>query len=161
MARNKKTDRPLAERPQGPTDTVAFAARSETRITSGPFPPPSLLAEYKHLHPDFPERIFIFTENEQSHRHSLEQQIVAAQIQDMRDDRIAERRGQWLALVVCLAVFGCATAVALSGSPVSGALLAGASLVGIVSVFITRRHANQSPQASSEVALDTKTNRTP
>lgn len=112
--------------------------RRETRF-SGPFPPPEILAGYQQIHQDFPERILCFTEKEQQHRHSLEMRIVESQILDLKAERTAEKRGQLYAFLICLAAFSCAGAIAFMGSPVSGVVLAMASLAGIVSVFITRK----------------------
>lgn len=118
--------------------SLTLAHHKETRFSS-PFPPPDILAGYQEIHPDFPERIIEFTEKEQTHRHALELRIVESQVKDLEAERTAEKRGQLYAFAICLAAFSCAGVVAFMGSPVSGVVLAMASLAGIVSVFITRK----------------------
>lgn len=113
--------------------------REHMRITAGPFPDPQTLSAYKELHPEFPERLFAFTEREQAHRHELERQLVNGELEDMRAERLAEKRGQGYALAVCIVGFACAAIIAIMGSPGWASAVAGGSLAGIVGVFITRK----------------------
>ena len=47
---------------------------------SGPLPPPKIMADYKKVLPDAPERIFSMAERQQDHRINLEESLIKGDI---------------------------------------------------------------------------------
>ena len=102
---------------------------------SGPLPAPQQLREYDVVLPGLAERIVRLTEAEQEHRHQIVNEAIR------RDARLKER-GQALgmgALILMLAF--CADLVA-TGSSEAAAAVAGAVILGVVSIFVTGRRAD-------------------
>ena len=50
--------------------------RHEAEFFSGPFPPPAIVKEYEDIQPGFADRIFTYAENEQTHRHASQSEII-------------------------------------------------------------------------------------
>ena len=110
----------------------------ETRIAilsaykfSGPFPPPSLLRRYEEVLSGGADRVFVFTENEQRHRHQFEDR--ALQIHSE-----LQRRGQWMGVILPIsAVVGSIICAALGQGP-AAITLGGLGLMGIVFSLIDK-----------------------
>lgn len=62
------------------------------RSFHGPLPPPEVLRDYGEVIPGLPDKIVEMAENEQKHRHDLEQT-------DLGSDRLEAKRGQYLGAV--------------------------------------------------------------
>ena len=97
---------------------------TQTRY-SGPIPDPQWLEQYDRIHPGLANRIVSMAESEASHRRGIENDAVAAQIYDAKQERRQQRRGQWMAFVVAVLVTTAGTSVALFGHPWPGSLLGG------------------------------------
>lgn len=108
------------------------------------------MARYSQIIEDGAERIMRMAEEEQKHRHQIEDKVIRAEIESDQQFQRLTTRAQWLAFIVCIFAFGCAVVVALSGSPVAGATLAGATLAAIVTSFLTsgdrKKHKDLPPQ---------------
>jgi uncharacterized membrane protein len=96
---------------------------------SGPLPPPELLAKYNEVIPNGAERIMTMAEDQSRHRQGLEKTVVNGNVQ-------SETRGQWMGLIICLAIVGGGIFLAHEGRPVLGGGLVGADLVALVGLFI-------------------------
>ena len=98
----------------------------------GPLPPPALYREYKENLPGAEERILKLAENEQTHRHQWDNNI-------MRNAATAVRRGQWMGFgVACAAILFAAFCAYLErdgGMYIFG----GISFIGILSAFVPSR----------------------
>ncbi len=105
----------------------------------GPLPSPEIVRAYEDICPGAAKRILTYAEKEQQHRHDMEKIALEANIEDMRANRKAEGRGQWLAFVVSIIAILTGGVIALCGYPFEGTILSGATLVGIVATFITRK----------------------
>jgi len=99
---------------------------------SGPIPPPEILAGYKEILPDAPERILTMAEKEQSHRHSINNKSIDSFIEQTG-------RGQWLGFglavmfgVICL-VLGLHGIVWLAG------ILGTTTVVGLTTIFVLNK----------------------
>lgn len=71
----------------------AFVQVTEHYIQS-PYPPPQLLKEYNEAIPGLANRLIEIVEKESAHRQGIENAQLQADIQDRRDGREIERRGQ-------------------------------------------------------------------
>lgn len=119
----------------GPETVKKMVSFAMSEQFSGPLPPPRILAQYKDILPDAPERIFSMAERQGDHRIHLERTVVEQ----------SERRANWglalgFVLFLILAV-GSLYLIAI-GMQVSGLLVfvvAVASAVGnLISVLRTR-----------------------
>lgn len=70
-------ERPIAEKALQKQKIIAATF-------SGPLPPPSIIAGYEDILPGSADRIFTMAENEQKHRHEVENDIVQANFQLQR-----------------------------------------------------------------------------
>lgn len=61
----------------------------EAASFKGPIPPPSLFGQYEEVLPGSADRILALTENQQSHRHKCEMEVLNAK-------KSVARRGQWM-----------------------------------------------------------------
>jgi len=99
---------------------------------SGPVPPPRLMAEYKTVAPDLPDRILTMAEEEQKHAHAMERAALTATIAN-------ETRGQIFAFIVSLIIIIGAVYLIDTDKPVAGTILAGSTLISLAYLFITGR----------------------
>lgn len=128
-----------APTPQAATQVVAQAVQEITQeLFSGPIPPASDLADYEAIQAGFADRIVVMAEKEQAWRHESGRTIIA---------REAEQgtRGQHYALAIALAVLVLAGYFASRGYPWPGALVGGADLTAMVTVFIVGRRQPPEP----------------
>ena len=118
---------------------------------SGPIPPAAELEHYEHIHPGLADRIVQMAEREQAHRHSFDAET-------MRRDFNEGRLGQIFALVIGVTAILVGGVCALNGANLTGSIIGGGGVIGLVSVFVYgRRHAQSSlaetpekPQAAAK-----------
>ena len=103
-----------------------------SEIFSGPVPPPEILAEYKSIDPNIPDRIITMAENQQAHTHELEKYAMKSAVK-------TESKGQTYALIVSLTIILGSMFLIYDGKEISGGILAGSTLIGLAYVFITGR----------------------
>ncbi|HGW2956440.1 TPA: DUF2335 domain-containing protein [Raoultella ornithinolytica] len=128
----------LLERPQ----IRAIVSRT---VFSGPIPPPSMLREYNEIVRDGAERIMARSEKEQAHRHDMQSKSILGNISK-------DKRGQWMAFTITIAILIIATIFAWKGNTVFAGTLITIDLIGLASVFIMGRTTTkpQSKQKSDE-----------
>lgn len=131
----------VSEQPEGSPHTVMMGHGFAMQVQAheGPLPSPSVLKAYEAICPGAMDRILQLAEREQQHRLDCEQQALSANIDDAKAERAAECRGQWQAFVLCFASIASGVILALLGQPIPGSLLAGATMLGVAAVFITRK----------------------
>lgn len=105
----------------------------------GPLPSPEVIRAYEDICPGAGKRILAYAEKEQQHRHDMEKTALEANIGDMRANRKADGRGQWMAFIVSIVAILTGGVIAICGYPFEGTILSGATLIGIVATFITRK----------------------
>jgi uncharacterized membrane protein len=128
-------------------DQVAAAQATLHTIThsqsfSGPLPPPQVLQQYNAAHPDLANRIVQMAENEQAHRHLIENTALQGSIN-------AEKRGQRYALAICMVVVLASFGIIWKGYQISGTILAGGTLSTLAYVFITGRKEKETSEDSA------------
>lgn len=75
-------------------------------------------------------------ENQQNHRISVESNLVASQ-------SFQSKLGQVFGLIIGLAGIGCGTYLATIGQDVVGSIIAGGTVVSLVSVFVVGKKAQK------------------
>jgi len=115
-----------------PEEEITSIVKAVSQSYSGPIPPPAMLDGYEMVQTGLADRIVSMAENEQQHRHSLENFAVSGEINK-------DKRGQWFALTVSLAIILGSVGLIYAGHEVSGSVLAGGTLTGLAYIFITGR----------------------
>jgi len=95
----------------------------------GPIPPPEILSGYEQALPGAADRIMRMAENEQVHRHGLEEK-------DLRFGVSLVALGQICGLFVGLFGIGCGTLLLLRGCSITGFAALLGSLATLVTAFI-------------------------
>lgn len=126
---------PSPPTPRPKTSTVVHEAHFEKRI-SGPIPSPEILHGYGEIDKDFPGRTVRMAEQEQSHRHTMERQVLDAECEDRKRDRAEARLGQGFGLIIGLAAIVGGVAAGVMGSQWTGSIIGGGGVIGLVAVFI-------------------------
>jgi uncharacterized membrane protein len=107
------------------------------KFHSGPLPSPEDLTTYNRLIPNGADRIMQSVEREQSARIELDRHKTECDINYINKSLQLQQRGQLIAFVTVLLFFILSFLLIWTGSPVLGASIMGASLVAIVTIFIT------------------------
>lgn len=109
--------------------TVTQVQIEHERSFSGPLPPPDFLRQYDAVVPGLADRIVRMAEKQETHRHGLEKQVVAAEI---------KRAYLGMASGLLVALFGLTIGGILlyHEKVVVGSIFAGGTLVSIVGVFV-------------------------
>lgn len=103
---------------------------------SGPLPDPQTFSVYERITPGAGDRILKMAENEQAHRHKVEMLLAEATARDTAEERREIRRSQWLAWFVAILIICIGAWLIHNGNPISGSLITGGTLLGIVSAFL-------------------------
>lgn len=109
-----------------------------------------MLAAYENIEQGLASRIVTMAEQEQAHRHKNEDRALTAQIDDVKDERRAEQRGQWFAFLVVIAILLASGYMTHAGFANAGAWLAGATLAACAAVFITRKRGSNEQEIVQE-----------
>ncbi|CAM7982365.1 DUF2335 domain-containing protein [Morganella morganii] len=107
----------------------------------GPLPHPRQLKQYNDTLPGAAERIFQLTEKEQAHRHASETTALKGAIS-------SDRRGQWMAFILSLAVFALGGTLIWLKEYTAGVALISTTVIGLAGVFALGRKGNRSSVAS-------------
>ena len=106
-----------------------FLQRLVTEATVGPIPPPSMLAGYEDILPGAADRIFAMAENQQVHRHELENKAMKANTE-------AEKRGTYAGAFIATLVILCSTVLIAMGKSAEGLSMVLPSLGVLVGLFL-------------------------
>lgn len=99
---------------------------------SGPLPPPTILQQYDETVPGAAERIIAMAEGESEHQKYMEKTAMHLK---SRENRL----GQYFAMATVILAFSTSIACAYMGATTAAAIIGGATVVGLVAVFITGR----------------------
>ncbi len=126
LSRNKKLDI---------LQSLSFTLIQE-KSHSGPLPDAETLIQYDSVIPSGADRIMKMAEKQQSHRISIESNVVLSQSSQ-------SKLGQVFGLIIGLAGIGCGTYLASIGQDVVGGIIAGGTVVSLVSVFVLGKKAQR------------------
>jgi uncharacterized membrane protein len=109
----------------------------------GPIPPPDLLAGYEAISSGFADRILKMTEDQSTHRYSLETKSIEADI-GIRNRMMNERRtGQYMAFIIAV-LFACSGVFLIAkGIKVEGLIFGGVGLVPVIYAFIPKKYLSE------------------
>jgi uncharacterized membrane protein len=102
------------------------------RTHSGPIPDAETLEKYDSVIPNGADRIMKMAENQSEHRISIEKKVVGSQ-------SMQSIIGQIFGFLTGLFGIGCGTFLAYSGESTVGGVIAGGTVVSLVSVFVLGR----------------------
>lgn len=101
----------------------------QSKTHSGPLPDPETLIEYNSVITNGADRIMKMAENQQNHRISIEKSVINSQSNQ-------SLIGQIFGFILGLVGLGCGTFLAYNGFETVGAIIAGGTVVSLVSVFV-------------------------
>lgn len=104
----------------------------QEKMHLGPLPDSQTLIEYNQVIPNGADRIMIMAENQQKHRMAIQDRLVKSQT-------LQSLIGQIFGLILGLAGLGCGTFLAYNGHTTVGGIIAGTTVVSLVSVFVIGR----------------------
>ena len=119
---------------------IVCMTQKTSQAYSGPLPPPSMLADYDQIKQGFAERIFSMAENEQKHRHELENLSVNGHINK-------DKRSQRYALFCVVFITTVCGVIIYTGNSIAGTLLGGSTILGLAALFITGKSDNKKTTA--------------
>ena len=108
---------------------LAQFAHATTTEFQGPYPPPDYLEQYNQIVPNFAERLVDENEKQAEHRRALERLVIHHQLAE-------SSRGQWFGFILGVLGLGLGGFCVYNGHDAAGATLGGATLIGLVSVFV-------------------------
>jgi uncharacterized membrane protein len=116
------------------------AAIEETYMTAhrGPLPSPEDMREYEQVLPGLAERIVARAENEQKHRHAMNERILEA-------EKGLKNRGQFFAFAALLAMLGVVVYIVYMGAPTAAAALGSAIIASVVAAFVLGNRKSEEP----------------
>lgn len=104
---------------------------------SGPLPDAETLKKYDSVIPEGADRIMKMAEKQQEHRMSIEKSVISSQSKQ-------SFLGQLFGLIIGLIGIGCGTFLAYTGQATVGGIIAGGTVVSLVSVFVIGKKAQRS-----------------
>ena len=123
-AGQESDDRNRIDRPEAHRAGDAPVLIAHEEMWAAPLPPPSLLVEYDRVVQNGAERILSMAENQSVHRMRME----AA---EASSEHTLAQRGQWIGMVVVIAVLVLAGYLAYLGATTAAAVVAGTDVVGL------------------------------
>lgn len=96
---------------------------------SGPLPDGDTLIKYDSVIPNGADRIMKMAERQQEHRMDIESKVIAGQVKQ-------SKLGQIFGLIIGIVGIGCGTFLAYSGAKTVGGIIAGGTVISLVSVFV-------------------------
>lgn len=109
----------------------------QERSHSGPLPDAETLIQYNSVIPEGADRIMRMAEKQQEHRMNLENSVISSQSKQ-------SNLGQWFGLIIGLVGIGCGTFLAYCGETTVGGIIAGGTVVSLVSVFVIGKRTQKS-----------------
>lgn len=112
--------------------TEILKSVSVSMMHSGPLPDPQSLSSYDQLIPNGADRIMKMAEKQQDHRMKIERTAIGRQT-------FQSFMGQIFGFLIGLAGIGSGTFLAYNGFTTVGTVIAGGTVVSLVSVFVIGR----------------------
>lgn len=103
---------------------------------SGPLPSPETLAGYENAQSGAADRVITMAEKQQNHRMDLEKIAIRRQFNQ-------SSAGQWIAAVLALSFLGGSVYLGINDHDVLAGTLGGATIIALVTVFITGKNSMQ------------------
>ena len=117
--------------------SVSITMIQEERSHSGPLPDAETLIKYNSVIPEGADRIMKMAEKQQEHRMNLESTVILSNSKQ-------SNLGQLFGLIIGLVGIGCGTFLAYSGETTVGGIIAGGTVISLVSVFVIGKRTQKS-----------------
>lgn len=137
------------------SDEIELRQISISQAFQGPVPPAGELLRYDEIRSGgMAERLVAMAEREQSHRHSVDNRLIEAQIDDDRAARKEVARGQYCGVGVAVTALVCATVVGSAGAPYLAAFLGVGGLSTLITAFVATKidQRQEAPKKDTEKA---------
>ena len=119
----------LNQIPDADKGRVIAAMCTTLKIHQGPLPDPETLRSYDEIIPNGADRVMTMTENQSNHRISIEDKVITGQLKE-------SKLGQIFGVIIGLTAIICGTICILFDHQISGTIIGGVGLTGLVSVFV-------------------------
>lgn len=114
---------------------------------SAPLPPPAHFEQYCEKYEHAGEKIFLYMEKEQQHRHQQEAKLVDAELQNAKTNYISQKGrnaeailGQIFAAIIGLSSIIASFGIAYIGHPIEGIIFGGGVISAMTFNHIRGRH---------------------
>ena len=101
----------------------------QSRMHSGPLPDPDTLIKYDSVIPEGADRVMKMAEKQQEHRMKIESKVINSQSSQ-------SKLGQIFGLIIGIVGIASGTYLASIGATYVGGIIAGGTVVSLVSVFV-------------------------
>ena len=131
--------------------------RFEAHAYVSPVPPPQVLAAYKEVMADGPDRIYRMVESEQQHRRLVELEIIKGEREERGVRADATRRGQFLGAGIGVVTLGVAAFAIDKGVDWAAVTAIFAGVTGVIAPFlwVKKRKKKKKPEAEEGDDEDT------
>ncbi len=119
-------------RPEKAKEARTVLTQVVSKSHSGPIPSAEELEHLEAVLPGLADRVVSMAEREQNHRHGTVTSLLTKEFS-------LRGRGQWIALVALAMLLVAVVGIAWLGDTKSAAWLGGATIVAVVSIFVTGR----------------------
>lgn len=140
---------PASKNIQRHEDKSQRVIMSQQSLQLSPFPPEQMLRAYEEIFPGAAEKLLLYTEKNQTHRHEMEKHIVQREHQ-------RHSNGQWMAFVIVLTIIGSGVFLISKDKPIEGFILALTTIAGIAGLFIYAEHAKKLSREKNAPAIPNK-----
>ena len=103
---------------------------------SGPLPDAETLERYNSIIPNGADRIMQMAENQQNHRMNIESEVISS-------NSSQSRLGQFFGFAIGVFGIGCGTFLAYNDHETVGGIIAGGTVISLVSVFVIGKKSQQ------------------
>lgn len=110
----------------------------EAHLYQGPIPAPQTLAAFNEIIPNGADRIMQMAEKEQAHEHDTQAKIIETRDAASKREHTEILVGQICAFILCASALGGGVYLMSINHMISGGLLSGAALAGVLKTLITR-----------------------
>lgn len=108
----------------------------QEKMHSGPLPDAETLERYDNVIPNGADRIMKMAETQQSHRMGIESSVISS-------NSSQSKLGQFFGFAIGVVGIGCGTFLAYTGHETVGGIIAGGTVVSLVSVFVIGKKSQQ------------------
>lgn len=123
------------------------SAKKSLSIYHGPYPDPDSLNKYEQIYPGFTERVLNMAEEEQKHRHLMENTIVANEnVQVLKHSKVRIIGARWAFASVLIIALVCFYGF-YQGFAEQTASIAKTVFIGLAAVFLIRTGFNTANKA--------------
>ena len=128
-------------------EVMESVTHTQSSLYSGPIPHPEIMKEYIEINPDFADRIFTWTEDEQKYSQNRDNKIIEKSFD-------AKKRGQNYALIIALTAIVGGIICILFDHEIAGGIVSGVGLTGLVAEFLDRPKLNEKKDSPRKALVE-------